>query len=176
MTLCHIPRAKNPESKMTLYHIPRSKISHSAISAWSKISHSVPYLYGAKSQFMPYPHRAKSHCRPYALGGKSHTSCHILWEGNVTLCTMGGKCHAVYHIPREAEAKDRAEREERCTAAVQSQLTEEVTGQLCLQVADQVYQEDVVQRLQLLAAQQKAVELKRTSQWLAVWRKVNHTC
>ena len=73
---------------------------------------------------------------------------------------------------REAKAKDEADRLERCTSSIHAELLEEVTAEMVLQVADQVHQVDVVDRLQLLADLQRAVELKRVSQWLNVWRHV----
>lgn len=72
----------------------------------------------------------------------------------------------------EARAIDTAERLERCAVSVQQDLVWEVCGQLALQVCDQVFQVDVVARLQVLTDLQHAVELTRAARWLAVWRKV----
>ncbi|KAL8566161.1 hypothetical protein ACOMHN_041316 [Nucella lapillus] len=72
---------------------------------------------------------------------------------------------------QEEEARVEVEQRERCLLVVQSEVLGEVLGEMAGDVTDEVYQEDVVVRLQLLADLQKAVELKRTVQWLAVWRK-----
>ncbi|XP_070193610.1 germinal-center associated nuclear protein-like isoform X2 [Littorina saxatilis] len=72
---------------------------------------------------------------------------------------------------QEARAKHEAERRERGMLAVSQDLLQEVTAEMSLQVADEVHEVDVVARLELLADLQKAVELKRVSKWLAIWRK-----
>ena len=77
---------------------------------------------------------------------------------------------------RDARAREEADRLERCTCSLRSELLDEVTAEMALQVAGQVHQVEVVARLQLLWDLQRAVELKRLGLWLSVWRQVRRSC
>lgn len=72
---------------------------------------------------------------------------------------------------REARARDRAERLERCADAVSSELLEQTAQEMVRDITGEVHAVDVVARLQLLSELRRAVELQRTSQWFYVWRK-----
>ncbi|XP_021362693.1 germinal-center associated nuclear protein-like isoform X2 [Mizuhopecten yessoensis] len=72
---------------------------------------------------------------------------------------------------REVKAELKEQQKARCSVDVGDELLEDVMGELVQSVSSDVYQKDVVERLEKLADIEKCVQLRIAGRYLQVWKK-----
>ncbi|KAJ8301861.1 hypothetical protein KUTeg_020848 [Tegillarca granosa] len=72
---------------------------------------------------------------------------------------------------REAKAQLKKEQIERCSLEVSTELIDSVVSEFVESISDNVYQKDVVERLQELADIEKSIQLKIAGRYLQYWKK-----